>query len=33
MFKHPRRNDQMQEQTVFTKSQVLAALPKAVEGG
>lgn len=33
MFKRPRRKDQMQEQTVFTKSQVLAALQKAVEGG
>ena len=33
IFKRPRRRDQMQEQTVFTKSQVLSALQKAVQGG
>ena len=33
MFKRPRRRDQVQEQMVFTKSQVLRALRKAVAAG
>jgi len=33
MFKRPRRRDQMPEQMVFTKSQVWAALQKAVAEG
>jgi hypothetical protein len=33
MFKRPRRRDQVQEQMVFTKSQVLRALQKAIAGG
>lgn len=33
MFRRPRRSDQMPEQTVFTKSQVIAALQKAEAEG